>query len=261
MQLQIYQVDAFASKTFEGNPAAVCPLEEWLPDETMQAIALENNLSETAFLKSSAQGFEIRWFTPAIEVDLCGHATLASAHVLFEHLGYPEKLIRFGSRSGILEVERADVGYTMNFPTDTIKNEPVAPIHHQVLGKMPLEAWMGKDDLMLVLASEEEVLALAPDFHKMKEIPTRGVIATAPGNQLYFISRCFFPNAGIDEDPVTGSAHTTLIPYWSKKLNKTSLRARQLSPRGGSLGCQMLGDRVKITGSCVTYLSGSIQID
>ncbi len=260
MQLKIYQIDAFAAEAFEGNPAAVCPLEDWLPSQTMQAIALENNLSETAFFQHKEGGFQIRWFTPAMEVDLCGHATLASAHVLFEHLGYQEDVIRFDSRSGILEVERAENGYTLDFPADQIKEQAVEPIHMEVLGSLPLTAWSGKDDLMLVLRSEKEVVDLNPNFQKMKEIPTRGVIATAPGDQVDFISRCFFPNAGIDEDPVTGSAHTTLIPYWSKRLNKTALHAKQLSQRGGDLGCQFLGDRVKITGSCVTYLAGTIQV-
>lgn len=260
MQLQIYQIDAFANKAFEGNPAAVCPLDDWLPTEMMQAIALENNLSETAFFKRDGDGFEIRWFTPAVEVDLCGHATLATAHVLFEHLGCKEKVIRFDSRSGTLAVEKAEAGYTLDFPADVIQQQPVETLHEEVLGILPVEAWEGKDDLMLVLKSEKEVLDLAPDFQKMKQIPTRGVIATAPGTQVDFISRCFFPNAGIDEDPVTGSAHTTLIPFWSKRLNKTSLQARQLSKRGGDLGCQLLGDRVKITGNGVTYLQGNIQV-
>lgn len=260
MQLKIYQIDAFAAKTFEGNPAAVCPLADWLPTEIMQAIAMENNLSETAFFKPSKNGYEIRWFTPAIEVDLCGHATLASAHVLFQHLNYEQQVIRFESRSGVLEVEKTDAGYTMDFPTDLLNAEPVVSLHEEVLGVQPLEAWRGKDDLMLVVKNEQEVLALSPDFRKMTQIPTRGVIVTAPGNEVDFISRCFFPNAGIDEDPVTGSAHTTLIPYWSQKLGKSELEARQVSPRGGNLKCQMQGTRVKISGSCITYLEGSIQI-
>lgn len=260
MQLQLFQVDAFAGKAFEGNPAAVCPLEAWLPTEIMQSIALENNLSETAFFVPNTKGFEIRWFTPAIEVDLCGHATLASAHVLFHHLGYQDALISFDSRSGLLEVERVESGYTMDFPTDIIEEQPVDNLHKAVLGVKPLEAWSGKDDLMLVLGTETDVLNLKPDFQQMKQIPTRGVIATAPGDKADFISRCFFPNAGIDEDPVTGSAHTTLIPYWSEKLGKKSLKAKQVSDRGGNLICQMLGNRVKITGTCVTYLEGTIQL-
>lgn len=260
MQLKIFQIDAFAAKAFEGNPAAVCPLDDWLPTETMQAIAMENNLSETAFFKPTEHGFAIRWFTPAIEVDLCGHATLASAHVLFQHLNYKGQVIRFDSRSGILEVEKRDSGYTLDFPADLLKTEPVVSLHKEVIGVQPLEAWRGKDDLMLVVKNEQEVLALRPDFRKMTEIPTRGVIVTAQGNEVDFISRCFFPNAGIDEDPVTGSAHTTLIPYWSEKLGKSTLAARQVSPRGGDLKCQMQGARVKISGSCATYLEGTIQI-
>lgn len=260
MQLKIYQIDAFANKAFEGNPAAVCPLEDWLPTEIMQAIALENNLSETAFFKPGKDGYEIRWFTPAIEVDLCGHATLASAHALFHHLAYDNPIIRFDSRSGILEVEKSSSGYTLDFPADILNAETVVPLYEEVIGLRPLEAWRGKDDLMLILENEHQVQALTPNFQKMTQIPTRGVIVTAPGKQVDFISRCFFPNAGIDEDPVTGSAHTTMIPYWSEKLGKSSLEARQISPRGGDLKCQMLGTRVKITGNCVTYLEGSIQI-
>ncbi len=260
MELKIYQIDAFATKAFEGNPAAVCPLDDWLPTETMQAIAMENNLSETAFFTKTEDSFEIRWFTPAIEVDLCGHATLASAHVLYQHLNYEGKVIRFHSRSGVLEVEKANEGYTLDFPADILNAQPVVSLYEEIIGLRPLEAWRGKDDLMLVLENKQQVLSLTPDFRKMTQIPTRGVIVTAPGDKTDFISRCFFPNAGIDEDPVTGSAHTTMIPFWSKKLNTSILEARQVSSRGGDLKCQMQGSRVKITGSCVTYLKGAIQI-
>lgn len=261
MDLKIYQVDAFAEKTFQGNPAAVCPLDEWLPSSIMQLIALENNLSETAFFVQEGQDYRIRWFTPASEVDLCGHATLASAHVLYQHLGLTDTTIRFQSRSGLLEVQQANGAYTLDFPTDQLKQEDnTNSLIEEVLGCHPLEVWRGKDDLMIVLASEQAVKNLSPDFTKMKAIPTRGVIATATGAEADFVSRCFFPNVGINEDPVTGSAHTTMIPYWSRQLQKTELTARQISARGGNLLCQMLGERVKISGTCVTYLEGNISI-
>jgi len=260
MDLKIYQVDAFAEKTFQGNPAAVCPLDEWLPSSTMQLIALENNLSETAFFVQEGQDYRIRWFTPASEVDLCGHATLASAHVLFKHLGLADKTIRFHSRSGILEVQQEGEAYTLNFPTDQLTQEDTSAWIKEILGGKPVEVWRGKDDLLIILATEQEVKNLSPDFAKMKTIPTRGVIASAPGEKVDFISRCFFPNVGINEDPVTGSAHTTMIPYWSRRLQKTELTARQISARGGNLLCQMLGARVKISGTCVTFLEGRISI-
>lgn len=259
--MKIFQVDAFADKIFTGNPAAVCPLEEWPSNAAMQSIALENNLSETAFFVPSGDFFDIRWFTPAIEVDLCGHATLASAHVLFHHLGYQEDKIEFQSRSGRLTVERNAQGYTLDFPVDTLQLQSVTPLMEEVLSKRPLEAWRGKDDLMLVLSEQEDILALTPNFQKMQEIPTRGVIVTAPGEEVDFVSRCFFPNAGIDEDPVTGSAHTTLIPYWSEQLGKKDLKAKQLSARGGQLTCALREDRVKISGNCVTYLEGHLTIE
>lgn len=261
MPLKLYQVDAFAEKTFEGNPAAVCPLAAWPAKEVMQLIALENNLSETAFFVSSGDFFDIRWFTPAVEVDLCGHATLASAHVLFQHLGYNQDTIEFQSRSGKLTVTRNATGYTLNFPADEIASQAVSSLMEEVLGTRPVEAWRGKDDLMLILSQEQDVVDLSPDFLKMQQIPTRGVIATAVGKEVDFVSRCFFPNAGINEDPVTGSAHTTLIPYWSKRLGKNDLEAKQLSARGGRLGCSLQGNRVKISGSCVTYLEGQLAIE
>lgn len=260
MQLKIYQVDAFAERTFQGNPAAVCPLQKWLPRETMQLIALENNLSETAFFVPTEEGFHIRWFTPTIEVDLCGHATLATAHVLFQHLAYDKEVIVFTCSSGPLTVARNGQGYTLDFPTDLIDQQKVTPLMEKTLGTSPLEAWRGKDDLLLILPTEKDIVELTPNFFKMQEIPTRGVIVSAPGEEFDFVSRCFFPNAGINEDPVTGSAHTTLIPYWSKRLGKQTLQAKQLSARGGLLHCQMLQDRVKISGNCVTYLIGSIAI-
>lgn len=261
MDLKIYQIDAFAEKTFQGNPAAVCPLEEWLPSSTMQLIALENNLSETAFFVQEGPDYRIRWFTPASEVDLCGHATLASAHVLYKHLGLTDKTIRFQSRSGVLEVQQEADAYALNFPTDQLKQEDSTDsLTEEVLACKPVEVWRGKDDLMVVLATEQDVIGLSPDFEKMKAIPTRGVIATAPGEKVDFVSRCFFPNVGINEDPVTGSAHTTMIPYWSQQLQKNKLTARQISARGGNLLCQMLGERVKISGTCVTYLEGRISI-
>lgn len=258
--LPIYQVDAFADQLFKGNPAAVIPLESWLPDETLQSIALENNLSETAFFIPSGDNFHLRWFTPTVEVNLCGHATLAASHVLFEHLAYSKDTIRFDSRSGWLSVEKRDGLYFLNFPADN--NEAVAapPQIEEALGITPLEVFRGKDDFMVIVDNQATIEALTPNFHLLQQLPARGLIVTAPGEQVDFVSRCFFPQTGVDEDPVTGSAHTTMTPYWAQKLNKKELTARQLSFRGGTVQCQLLGDRVALGGKAVTYLTGSIAI-
>lgn len=258
--LPIYQVDAFADQLFKGNPAAVIPLESWLPDETLQSIALENNLSETAFFIPSGDNFHLRWFTPTVEVNLCGHATLAASHVLFEHLAYAKDTIRFDSRSGWLSVEKRDGLYFLNFPADN--NEAVAapPQIEEALGVTPLEVFRGKDDFMVIVDNQATIEALTPNFHLLQQLPARGLIVTAPGEQVDFVSRCFFPQTGVDEDPVTGSAHTTMTPYWAQKLNKKELTARQLSFRGGTVQCQLLGDRVALGGKAVTYLTGSIAI-
>lgn len=257
-QLPIYQVDAFASKLFTGNPAAVCPLEEWLPDETLQAIAEENNLSETAFFVKNSGHFHIRWFTPNSEVDLCGHATLAAAHVIFNHLGYEEVLINFQCLSGKLIVKNAGEYLTMNFPADKI--EPLTSLEKlsQALGVVVKEAYLGVSDIMAVVESEDLLVSLKPDFRVLEQISNRGVIVTAKGNAVDFVSRCFYPAVGIDEDPVTGSAHTTMTPYWAKKLSKNSLTAKQLSKRSGFIDCTLVDDRVELTGAATTYLIGKI---
>lgn len=261
MKLSIYQVDAFTDRLFGGNPAAIVPLENWLSDDLMQAIASENNLSETAFYIPSGENFEIRWFTPKAEVNLCGHATLATAHVLFEQKNYDRKTVIFNSKSGILKVEKLNNLYTMDFPSDKIHptTTPVEII--KGLKVTPLETFYGRDDYMIVIDSEKEILNIQPDFRMLSLLEnSRGVIVTAPGNKVDFVSRCFFPQFGINEDPATGSAHTTMTPYWAQKLNKIDLTALQLSPRQGFFQCKYLHDRVLISGRAVTFLKGKIQL-
>ena len=257
MELSIYQVDAFTDHMFGGNPAAVVPLDHWISDDLMQKIAFENNLSETAFYIPSEDQFEIRWFTPTTEVDLCGHATLATAHILFEHKNYKQKTILFNSKSGILKVEKLNNLYTMDFPSDKI-HQVTTPVEIlKGLGITPLETFRGKDDYMIVIDSEQEIKNIRPDFRMLSLLEnTRGVIITAPGEEVDFVSRCFYPQAGIDEDPATGSAHTTMTPYWAQKLDKIELTALQLSPRKGVFQCKYLHDRVLISGQAVTYLKG-----
>ena len=262
MKLNLYQIDAFADQVFSGNPAAVCPLTSWLDASIMQKIAEENNLAETAFFVKKGEVFELRWFTPETEVDLCGHATLATAHVIFEHLGYQENLVKFFSpRSGELTVKKeADGSLTLDFPVDeTVAIQGVAAIS-EAIGKEPLKTIKGKTDYLLIYNSQQEIEAIAPNFHLLDQLDCRGVIVSAPGDKVDFVSRFFAPQCGIPEDPVTGSAHTTMIPYWSKALGKTKLSARQLSSRGGNLICEDLGERVKISGRAVTYLTGEIEI-
>jgi len=259
MELSIYQVDAFTNKLFGGNPAAVVPLEKWLSDDLMQKIASENNLSETAFYVQSEDQYEIRWFTPEAEVDLCGHATLATAHILFEEKKYDQKTLCFNSKSGILRVEKLNNLYTLDFPSDKI-HQVTTPVEIlKGLNTSPIETFRGKDDYMIVLDSEKEVLSIQPDFRMLTLLEgARGVIVTAKGSEVDFVSRCFYPYYGIDEDPATGSAHTTMTPYWSQKLNKTELTAQQLSPRKGVFHCKYLQDRVLISGQAVTYLKGKL---
>ena len=260
MKIPIYQVDAFSDHLFGGNPAGVCPLQEWLPDRTMQNIAMENNLSETAFFVETDDLFHIRWFTPLAEVDLCGHATLASAHVIFEFLKWKSPTIKFSSRSGVLVVKKEMDLLTLNFPSDDIK-ETVLPVSLlESLKIKPIESFKGKTDFLIVIGSQAEVEQLDPDFGLMKKSGCRGVMVTAQGNEVDFVSRFFAPQVGVDEDPVTGSAHTSLTPYWSKKLGKTELTALQLSKRKGRLWCKYLGDRVEISGKATTYLVGEIWI-
>jgi PhzF family phenazine biosynthesis protein len=257
MELPIYQVDAFTSDVFKGNPAAICPLPEWLPDETLQAIAAENNLAETAYLVRTADRFHLRWFTPACEVDLCGHATLASAFVLFEYLNQPGETIHFDTKSGELTVTRNGELLTLDFPSRPPAKIQPDPRLIAAMGGNPIEVLAARD-VMLVYASEAEVLALQPDMFTLTKLDYFAFIATAPGTKSDFVSRFFAPAKGIPEDPVTGSAHTTLIPYWAEKLGKTELFARQVSPRSGDLFCQLAGDRVKIAGYAAPYLRGTI---
>ncbi|MBL7816951.1 MAG: PhzF family phenazine biosynthesis protein [Saprospiraceae bacterium] len=264
-KLKIYQADAFTKQLFEGNPAAVIPLETWLPDSVMQHIAAENNLAETAFIVPTGgkSDYHLRWFTPYIEVRLCGHATLATAHILFEQLGFDKSEIRFDSLSGILTVTKQNDGLlTLNFPTDILRGYDLgskeATIIYNILSIKPLAVFRGRDDFMAVLPSESDVASLKPNFAGLKNLDARGLIATAKGDTVDFVSRCFFPEAGVEEDPVTGSAHTTMIPYWAKKLDKNRLFARQISLRGGNLVCVLRDERVDISGYAVTYLIGDI---
>lgn len=260
MSLSIYQVDAFTSELFAGNPAAVVPLDEWLSDEQMQNIAAENNLSETAFFVKEGESYRLRWFTPTVEVDLCGHATLATAHVLFEELGYPEDELVFKTRSGLLNVGKSGNRLLMNFPADHMEKVEAPDVMFQALGIPKTPEVYKSDDYMVVLNSEEEVAALNPDIKMLSEVEARGIIVTAPGDEVDFVSRFFAPQSGVDEDPVTGSAHTKSTPYWSKKLGKDRLNARQISKRGGDLICEMKGDRVEISGFAITYLKGEITV-
>lgn len=259
MKLPIYQIDAFASKAFEGNPAAVVPLDEWLPDEVMQSIAEENNLAETAFFVPTCSGFHIRWFTPKDEVKLCGHATLASAYVLFNCLEYEEPSVRFDSLSGTLTVTRNGEYLTLDFPNQrpVICGAPQALVDG--LGIEPI-ACLVNEDYMAVFSSEEEVAAIQPDYQLLEQLDRRGVIVTAPGNKSDFVARFFAPRLGVPEDPVTGSAYTHLTPYWAEQLGKEKLSAIQISPRTGKLQCEVKGDRVLISGTAVKYLEGCISV-
>lgn len=261
MKIKLFQVDAFASKVFEGNPAAVCPLDEWLPDELLQKIAQENNLSETAFFVALAQGINLRWFTPKAEVDLCGHATLAAAHVLFQHLAYSGTEIKFQTKSGELAVVKIDTDYAMDFPAS--KLTPIKPPADllQGLGVTPA-AVFSAFDYVVVLDNEDAVRNLKPQFANWLDLDLRGVVVTAIADDKNtdFVSRCFFPKLDVNEDPVTGSAHCELAPYWSEQLNKPQLIARQLSNRGGLVECELINDRVKLTGQAVDYMQGEIWV-
>jgi PhzF family phenazine biosynthesis protein len=259
-KLTIYQVDAFAKEVFRGNPAAICPLDEWLDAELMQKIALENNLSETAYFVKKDDVYEIRWFTPGAEIDLCGHATLASAYVIFEILQAEESLIKFHSAlSGELLVEKQADVLTLDFPSrpPTTCETPAGLI--EAVGKEPKEVLRSRD-YFLVYETEQDILDIEPNFSEMMKIPAHAVIVTAKGDSSDFVSRFFAPEVGVFEDPVTGSAHCNLIPFWAERLGKTELFARQVSARGGELFCQLKGDRVKIGGHAVLYLKGEIYI-
>ncbi|HLL94962.1 MAG TPA: PhzF family phenazine biosynthesis protein [Spirosoma sp.] len=264
--MRLYQLDAFTDRLFAGNPAAVVPLTDWLSDEQMQQIAAENNLAETAFYRKTDDDahYHIRWFTPTVEVDLCGHATLATGHVVFYLEEKPDvEQIFFDSRSGPLKVCRGENGWlTLDFPTDVVQRPVVQPPALLAsLGEKPIAIFKGKTDFLVVYETQAQIEALTPDFREMSTVPARGVIVTAPadaGSEADFVSRFFGPQSGIDEDPVTGSAHTTLVPYWAEKLGKTELMARQLSARGGYLTCKLNGNRVDIAGQVQLYLTGEI---
>lgn len=260
MKLKIYQADAFSNGLFTGNPAAVCPLTVWLSDDLMQKIAMENNLAETAFYVKEKNGFHIRWFTPAVEVDLCGHATLAAAHVLFHHENFQGNEILFDSRSGVLKVTRENEKLILDFPADEFTEIAVTDELTKGFNISPQRIFKGKTDYMFVYESEAQVLELFPDFKIVAQLEARGIIVTAKGYTVDFVSRFFAPQTGIDEDPVTGSVHTTLTPYWANQLNKTKMTAMQLSKRKGYLECELKGDRVLISGKAVTYLVGEIEI-
>ena len=258
---EIYQVDAFTSRLFGGNPAAVCILDSWLDTEVMQDIAAENNLSETAFMVQSDAGYDLRWFTPKIEVDLCGHATLAAGYVVLHLLNRDIDSVSFETLSGTLTVRRDGEWLSMDFPSRAPTLVPPIEALSDALGKAPSEVHMSRDILALY-DDEATVRTLAPDYAKLTAIrDALGIIVTAKGDNVDFVSRCFAPKAGILEDPVTGSAHCTLVPFWSERLGRSQLQARQISERGGELQCEHRGDRVTISGQCKLFLTGTIALD
>lgn len=259
MKLPLYQVDAFTNRQFGGNPAAVVLLDDWLPDGILAAIAAENNLAETAFVIPHHDSAPLRWFTPAVEVDLCGHATLAAAHVLFQYTYPSADRLSFATRSGKLTVTRDDGLLSMDFPSRPGQPQEVTDSLASALGRRPREAYLARD-LMAIFDSESEVRTLRPDPQHIALLDAFAVIVTAPGDTVDFVSRFFAPRAGIPEDPVTGSSHCTLIPYWAARLGKTELVAKQLSARGGDLVCKSNGDRVTIAGRAVEYLRGEITV-
>ena len=263
MKLKIFQVDAFASEPFAGNPAAVVPLDEWLPAATMLKIAAENNLSETAFFVKEGDRYHVRWFTPTVEVNLCGHATLATSHVIFNELKLEDAFVPFHSdRSGQLGVEKYGDKLVLDFPA-----YPMEEIEHsdelaQAVGEVPTKVWESQGNMVFLrVESESKVRELEPDMHALAKLKYDEVIVTAPGDDSDFASRMFAPRIGIPEDPVTGAIHCSLIPYWAELLGKTELFARQVSKRGGELYCELNGDRVKIGGNAVTYLRGEIFVE
>ena len=265
MKLTIYQVDAFTNKVFRGNPAAIIPLQSWLDDRQMQLIAMENNLSETAFIVSTEgaaeASYHIRWFTPGLEIDLCGHATLASAYIIKTFLEPHVQEISFTTqKAGTLKTYIKDGMYTLDFPARMPSETKTPEILLQSLGNTPTVEVLKSRDYFVVLPNEEAVKNAEPDFALIKELDSVGVIITAKGQSADVVSRCFYPGAGIPEDPVTGSAHCNIVPYWSDKLGKTKLFCKQLSPRGGDLHCELEGDRVLMSGKCVLFLEGQINV-
>ena len=261
MTIPFFEVLAFTNRMFSGNAAGVCLLEnEWLPDATLQAIAAENNLPETAFLIERPQHFELRWLTPAVEVELCGHATLASAHVIFHHLGRQGTAVRFQSLGGELAVERMENRLVLDFPSRPARAITTPGKLSKALRAQPKEA-LKERDYLAVFETDREVAAIKPDFDLIAQLDAQGVIVTAPGSDCDFVSRYFAPRAGIPEDPATGSTHCALIPYWAGRLGKRELFARQISARGGELFCEDRGDRVGIGGDAVTYVEGELHLD
>ena len=261
MNITMYQVDAFSSEVFGGNPAAVCVLNEWLDDAMLQNIAAENNLAETAFIIKAASGYDLRWFTPAVEIDLCGHATLASAYVIFKFLEPTLTQVSFKTMSGQLDVSIDDEQkLSMDFPARAPHQIEITALHEQAFGIKPLEVWQSRD-LVLLFESEKQIAELQANLDKIAEIKDSfAVIATAKGDEVDFVSRFFAPNAGIPEDPVTGSAHCTLVPFWADKLGKQVLNAKQLSQRGGELFCENKGDRVAMSGYASLFFKGEIYL-
>jgi PhzF family phenazine biosynthesis protein len=259
MKLPLYQIDAFTSRLFGGNPAAVVTLDQWLPDDVLQAIAAENNLAETAFVLPQEDMSMLRWFTPTVEVDLCGHATLAAGHVLFAYHYPSRKKLSFSTRSGVLAVSRDGDRLSLDFPARPGARIEVSDALASALGARPGEAYLARD-LLAVFDTEAQVQALRPDFGLVAALDAFAVIVSAPGSAVDFVSRFFAPRAGIPEDPVTGSAHCTLVPYWTERFGKRKLTAKQLSARVGELDCELRGDRVAITGKSVEYLRGEISV-
>ena len=259
MKIPLYQVDAFGDGLFSGNPACVCPLNEWLEDELLQKIAAENNVPETAFFVKEEGGFHLRWFTPTVEIHLCGHATLASAHVLYQYLGFEEEEIKFSSMSGPLRVIRGDGFYTLDFPVQELKAANMDEHLISALKALPNEAFE-TDYYFLVYESREQIEAMDPDFEQMVKSPAKGVLASAPGRTVDYVYRFFAPKMGIPEDPATGSAQTMLMPFWSDRFNKKKMNSLQLSKRGGKFECKLVDDRVLISGKAVTYFEGEISL-
>ena len=259
MEIPLYQIDAFTGRVFGGNPAAVCPLKSWLPDKTMQAIAAENNLSETAFFVPKGEDYDLRWFTPAVEVDLCGHATLATGALVLSKLAPSRSSARFHTASGVLEVLKDGDWFAMDFPSWEAKPAKSTSVA-VALGRAPIELLSNRRDYLAVFEREADIRVMAPDFEKLGKLDRPGMIVTAPGDQVDFVSRFFAPGLGIQEDPVTGSAHCALTPYWSKRLEKVTLNARQISARGGELVCEQRGERVVMRGRAAFYLEGKINV-
>jgi PhzF family phenazine biosynthesis protein len=260
MRIPIYQVDAFTSRVFGGNPAAVCPLESWLDDATLQSIATENNLAETAYFVGGGGKYEIRWMTPVAEVNLCGHATLASAWVVMNRLDRGRERVVFGSRSGPLTVVRDGELLTLDFPAVPAEPTGAASAVGEALGRAPRQVLAAARDYLALYDTEDEVRALRPDMARVAALDRQAVIASAPGKSCDFVSRFFAPALGIPEDPATGSSHCTLVPYWAGRLGQDRLRARQVSPRGGELFCEARGARVAIAGRAVPFMEGQIEI-